>query len=228
MSKQDDAAGEMLIREVEEDLRREYYARLWSRYGNWLIAAAILVVAIVAGYEGWQAWQSKKSTEDSARYNAVDVLLREDKMTEAIDALEALRKDSSTGYATLAGLQEAALLVREKKTDEARALYDKIAEDTSTPQSYRDVAKLTSALLLLDTPDSTKVEAMMRPLTAVSSPWRALALEITAAALLKNNEKDRAVDLYRQVADVAAFPDEVRLRASYMLMTLGVKPKEGQ
>lgn len=226
MSKQDDAAGEMLIREVEEDLRREYYARLWGRYGNWLIAAAILVVAIVAGYEGWQAWKNKKSTEDSTRYNAVDVLLREEKIPQAIDALGALRADSSTGYAALAGLQEAALLVREKKTDEARVLYDKVAADSSIPQSYREVAQLTSALLMLDTADSAGVEAKMRPFTAFDSPWRALALEITATALLKNNEKDRAVDLYRQVADEVGFPDEVRLRASYMLMALGVKPKE--
>ncbi len=225
MSKQDDAAGEMLIREVEEDLRRDYYARLWSRYGNWIIATAILVVAIVAGYEGWQAWKSGKSAEDATKFAAADTLMQENKVDEAVAALGKIFAESQTGYATLAGLEQAGLLLREKKTDEALKIYEKLAADSGTPETYRDLAKLTLAMLYLDTADVGKVEETLRPLTSPASQWRASALELTAAALLKKGEKDRAVDLYQQISGDPAFSRETRMRAAGMLAAVGVEPK---
>ncbi len=224
MSKQDDAAGEMLIREVEEDLRRDYYARLWSRYGNWVIATAILVVAVVAGYEGWQAWKARKSAEDAARFAAVDTLLQDNKTDAALEALGKIAAESTTGYATLSALEQAALLLREGKGAEAIAVYEKIVANTGTPAVYRDVARLLLALQYLDTADVGKVEEMLRPLTAPTSAWRSTALEITAAALTRKGEKDRAIDLYKQISSDPQFSREARMRASGMLAAAGVSP----
>ena len=40
-----------LFREVEEELRRERMEKLWKQYGNYVIAAAALIVIIVLGYK---------------------------------------------------------------------------------------------------------------------------------------------------------------------------------
>jgi len=39
-----------IFQEVEEDVRRERYEQLWKKYGNYMVAAAIVVVMAVGGY----------------------------------------------------------------------------------------------------------------------------------------------------------------------------------
>lgn len=39
------------MREVEEELRREQFLRIWQSYGTYLVAAAVLLVLAVGGYK---------------------------------------------------------------------------------------------------------------------------------------------------------------------------------
>ncbi len=42
-----------IFREVDEDLRREQFKRLWDRFGTYVIGLAVLIVVVTAGYRGW-------------------------------------------------------------------------------------------------------------------------------------------------------------------------------
>jgi hypothetical protein len=42
-----------LIREVNEEIRRERLLRMWEQYGTYIIAVAVLIVAAAAGYRYW-------------------------------------------------------------------------------------------------------------------------------------------------------------------------------
>lgn len=57
--------SDTLIREVDEDLRRDRLARLWKKYGSLLVGGVILLVLVVAGTEGWRSYQ--RSTHADAR-----------------------------------------------------------------------------------------------------------------------------------------------------------------
>jgi hypothetical protein len=41
-----------LFEEIEEDLRAERYAKLWKRYGKFVIAGFIALIVGVAGFKG--------------------------------------------------------------------------------------------------------------------------------------------------------------------------------
>ena len=60
-----------LFREVEEDLRREQFSRLWEKYGIYVIGTAVAIVLIVAAIVGWRAWSHSKAVEASAQYEAL-------------------------------------------------------------------------------------------------------------------------------------------------------------
>ena len=38
-----------IFREIDEELRRDNFAKLWERYGQYLIGLAVLIVLITAG-----------------------------------------------------------------------------------------------------------------------------------------------------------------------------------
>jgi hypothetical protein len=39
-----------IFREIDEEVRREQFMKLWERYGNLLIAACVVLVVAVAGW----------------------------------------------------------------------------------------------------------------------------------------------------------------------------------
>jgi hypothetical protein len=60
----------------------------------------------------------------------------------------------------------------------------------------------------------------LEPLTASGKPWRASALELTAAARLKLGDKTAALEIYKKLADDLAAPEGVRARAAEMAAAL--------
>ena len=64
-----------IFQEVEEDVRRERYEQLWKQYGNYVMAAAALLVLGVAGYEAWRNYDLKQRETYSDRYEAAEKLI---------------------------------------------------------------------------------------------------------------------------------------------------------
>ena len=55
-----------IFQEVDEEVRREQLKKLWDRYGNFVVAALILVVVGVAAWRGY-AWRGSSCPHRSAR-----------------------------------------------------------------------------------------------------------------------------------------------------------------
>jgi len=209
-----------IFREIEEDLQRDRFKKLWEKYGVLVVAAAI---ALVLGTAGWQVWKSYKLRHDQAlgqRYAEAEQLAAAGKTKEAEDAFGKLAEEASGGYSALARLQEASLLAKAGNVEGAVAVYDKLAADDSVDRTYRDLATLLAASHGIQNGDPVKLAQRLAPLTAVGNPWRASALELTALLAMRTGDKTRASQLYAELADDATAPAGVRARAAEMLAAL--------
>ena len=77
-----------IFHEVDEEVRREQFQKLWDRYGYVLIAAAVVLVRGVGGWRGYQWWQAKQAAEAGAAYDAATELVEQGKPTEAEAAFD--------------------------------------------------------------------------------------------------------------------------------------------
>jgi hypothetical protein len=59
-----------IFNEVDEAVRRERLEKIWQRYGTWIIAAAVLIVAGVGGWRGYDYLQRQKAQEAGAQFEA--------------------------------------------------------------------------------------------------------------------------------------------------------------
>ena len=66
-----------IFREVEEELRHDHYAKLWRKYGKYVIALAVLIVAGTAGSVAWRDHQRAQRAEESERFAAGMMLIAE-------------------------------------------------------------------------------------------------------------------------------------------------------
>ena len=219
------------IQELEEDLRRDRHLALWRKYGRYAVALALAVVIAAAATVAWRHYRSSERLKDSMAYNAALSFANQAGATQpradqaaveaALPALQSLAQSGTESYATLARLQQAALLNKNGQTEEAVAIYQAMAGDTDVDPLFRDLATLLHALVMLDKGDPQQLTARLTPLTGPRSPWRYSALELTALLAQRGGDTAKARDIYTTLADDPTTPRLLRGRAAEMLAVLG-------
>jgi hypothetical protein len=170
--------------EVDEEVRREQFKKLWERYGTLFIALAFLIVAGVAGWRSYQYWQDKKAAETGAKFTAAALLAEQGKHDEAEKVFARVAAEGTAGYRVLARLREAAeLAARDPKA--AVAAYDDIAASSATGQPLKDFAAVRAAMLLLDSAPLAEITRRLEPISAADAPFRHSARELLAFASWK-------------------------------------------
>ena len=209
-----------IFTEVDEDLRRDRALKLWKQYGNYVIAAAVVVVAATAAYVAWQDYSRKQAETAAAQYVAALDEAKSGNAAQAGKALTSIAQSGRAGYTALARLEEAGIKANAGDLAGAAALYRQVAADTGADQELRDAATVLAALDSLDTPNPVDVEKDLAALSAPTSPWRYLAWEIEAAAAVKAGKIDDARKGYSRISDDPQAPAAVRARAAEMLAAL--------
>lgn len=209
-----------IFQEVDEELRRENFAKLWARYGKYVIALAILLVLATAGLTQWRQYQRHQREAEGARYVAAMNMARQGKEQDAAAAFTAIARQAGGGHAMLARFEDAALKARAGDVDGAVAAYTALAADGSIEPIYRDVATLLAAQYGLKSGDPKAIIAKLAPLTSFDNPWHPSALELTALAELKSGDRAAARATYQRIADDLGAPQGLRARATEMLTAL--------
>ena len=100
------------------------------------------------------------------------------------------------------------------------AVYEQLAGGSGTDPEFRDLAVLLSVMHGLPDGDPKAAVERLQPLTASGNPWRASALDLTAAAKLKSGDRDGALAIYKELADDLSAPQGLRARAAEMAAAL--------
>lgn len=216
-----DPDQELLVREINQELKQDQYKKVWAKYGSFAIAFAVLVVLAVGGYKFWQGQQEKSRMAASDRYAVAVALTKDGKTKEATDALAAIVRDAPSGYASLARLQEAAAFTKAGDVANAVRIYDALAKDNNVEREIRDLALVMYGWHALDTLDPAALVERMKPLTDGKSAWRHSAGEISGLALDKAGKRAEAREIFGRLANDAEAPDSLRARARAMQTILG-------
>jgi hypothetical protein len=180
-----------IFQEVDEEVRRERLKKLWERYGNFIIAGCILIVAAVAAWRGYDWWQAKKAAESGAAFESAVTLAEAGKHQDAEAAFAKIATDGGGGYRALARLREAAELTPTDKPAAVKA-YDEIAADHSAGQVIQDLAAVRAGFLLVDTAPYSEMRQRLEPLTAPDRTFRHSARELLALSAWKSGDTDAA------------------------------------
>ena len=208
-----------IFREIDEELRRDNLLKLWSRYGRYIVAVAVFALVVAGGIVAWRDHQRSERLAQSARYAGALALARDGKEADAVKVFAAINREGG-GYALLASLEEAALLAKSGDRAGAAAAYDRIAAGSELDPNLRGLAVLLGAMQRMPEADPHTTIDRLAPLTASGNPWRSSAIELTALARLKLQDKSGALDLFKSLADDPAAPPGLRTRAAEMAAAL--------
>jgi hypothetical protein len=214
-----------IFREVDEEVRREQLKKLWERYGTYVAAAAVVVVAGIAAWRGYEWWEAKKATETGAAFEAASTLAEAGKHAEAEAAFAKIAVEGTSGYRNLARLRDAAQLAQ-VDAKAAIAAYDNIVADAGVGPVLRDLAALRAGTMLIDAGSFDEARRRLEPLTATDRTFRHTAREMLVLAAWRAGDAAAAKRWFDVIATDAQTPPATRSRVE-MLMALSASESKG-
>lgn len=200
--------------EIDEELKQDRAKQVWARYGKYVIAAAAAVVLGVGASQGYTAWQQSQAETAANIYSSA--LAADD----AVTALEADLGQLTDGYALLGRFRIAAGKADAGDAAGAESVYLEIAGDAGVDPLYRDAATLLSVMNAPDGGDAGALQGRLAPLADGTGPWRALALELSAALDLKAGDRAAASAKLQEIIELDETPPELRQRAAQLAEVL--------
>ena len=204
------------LREIDEEVRRDKAADIWKKYGNLVIVLLALLVVAVGGWRFWLHRQEQAAHAVSARLEEALKASRENRVEDAEKTLKDLAKEGSDGYRLVARFRLAAEAARREPADGAKA-FDALANDAAVEQVFRDLARIRSNLLKVDSAPYAEVRAAVEPLAAPSGTWRHTARELRGLSALKAGNLDEAGRWFDQIVVDPQAPQGLRQRADLYL-----------
>jgi hypothetical protein len=206
-----------LFREVDEELRREQVAKLWEKYGIYVIGAASLIVAFVGGFKFWESRQLSLAEAGGKDYEAAVQLSSSGKSDEATKAFEAITQSGQAGYAALAELTLAGSQLKAGRPQDALAIFEKLAKDPSADSLLAGFAAVQAASLRLGDADFTEMQNRLNPLAGDKSPWRTNARELLGLAAVKAGKLDEARSALSPLLADPLVPETTRERVQRVM-----------
>lgn len=204
------------FREVDEELRSDRVKQFWDRFGSLIIIVAVVVVVGTAAWRAWEWYGRSQAAEAGDTLLQASRLEEEQKPDEAEALLRPLVDGGPGAYPNMARMKLAAL-VAEAQPDEAIALFDAVANDTSADPEQRAISRLRAGLLLVDHGSVADVESRLLQLAGPTNAYRSSAREGLGLAYWKAGDREKAFTQFSAIADDQAAPRNLAQRAGVML-----------
>jgi hypothetical protein len=214
--------NETFLREVDENLRRDQARDFAKKYGAWFGIAIVLFLVASAGFIWWQQHKVQRSEKQVEQLAEIFKNIGSGAPGDAPKQLDDISDSGSKGLRATAMFTRAALALQQNDVKTATAKYREIAADSSLPQPYRDAALLRQTALEFDSLQPQQVISQLEPLAKPGTPWFGSAGEMTALALLKENQPAQAAQLFAAIAKDKSVPDSIRARSVQIASSLGV------
>jgi hypothetical protein len=204
--------NDQLMREVQDDIRRERMQRLWVQYRAPLLAAVAALVIAVAGMSYWQDYRTGKAEQAMLRISSAIRELQTGDAAKAATALQA-QAEASTGEP-----RDVALLWlarAQAKAGDVAAASKSLGRLATAPQGADLIWRDLGCLQLLQGADAPAA------CTADSaSPLREKRMEAHAAQLAASDKHDEARAVLTALRDAQDAAPTTRERAGRLLSAI--------
>ena len=207
--------SEEFIKEVDEDLKEEKRVKLWKKLLPYVLGFSFGIILVTSSFVFWEAYTKKTNQNLGDDFTAAVDLANENDVDAALLALDRIVDKGSDGYATIAKMKKASLLIDKGNFDEGLSIYLDL-EKNAVDQSFRDIATILYVLNSMDKIDSEVLLRKIQPLEN-SKVWQSSALELKAFIYLKDKKNVSAKEVFQSILNLKSSPSSLSTRARNMI-----------
>ena len=201
-----------VFEEVEDQIRTERYRTLAIKALPWVLGVAAAALIGALAFWGIDSYSRAQASKASETYMAALEASGQGDTAGAYDKFGEVAKINAKGYRALGLMAQGGMRMEAGKPDEAVKLWDEAAKVATDPV-LGDLARLKSALALLDTAPYKDLEGRLTPLMAENRPYRLEAREALAFAKIMAGKSAEAKTDFSYLAQVLGASDGQRRRA---------------
>lgn len=202
-----------LLREIEEDIKRDRAQALWRKVGPWLISASLCVIAATASYVGWQSWQRSRAEGHTHELLAY---------IRGIEDGKPVPPETVKGAAhgAIASFKQAADELNAREYAKAEAIYAELAANKALPEEFQALATVLHRYALTGQGKTGGGDV------PADSPYASLSREMAAWQAAAAGDTKSAVNNFTLLRDGIETPAGPRERARQALAAIAPLPKE--
>jgi hypothetical protein len=206
------------INEVTEEVRRDKLFKLFRRYG-WIGVLAIVLIVAGAAINEWL--KSRAANEAQAAGDAIIVALEAENAVARAASLAELGADDNQSRSAVIVLLAADAALDDGNVAQAVSKLEELSNNTSAPTPFRDLATVKAAIIGAGTLPPEERIARLNALSLGGSAFRLIAMEQIALAEIEMGETEAAITRLREIVADAGVTQDLRLRASQLIVALG-------
>lgn len=217
---------DVLLKEIEADVKNEQLKSLWDKYGLLIILLVALALTAAVSYETFKSWSNKRTQELSNAYAVAVSLENQGRLDDSLQIFDNLAKSRHDVYADAAKLQIANIYFEQNKAEEAMMVLDQLAHARGANPQMRDIAAIKLASFKLDSKAPAKeIRDLLEPLTTKDSNWVNIAHELLAMLAIREGDMEGAKTEYEKIVNAANVQDSLKARARDMITIISDQNK---
>ncbi len=209
-----------IFNEIDEDIRRERYQKLWKTYGKFLILAIVIFFLGAAIYLAWNNYLDNLKKKEGEIFSNSMEMIEKKSWESASSNLYNLYNSSNSGYRALAKLQRASILLTNNKVEDALEIYKDLIEDGKSNVIYRDLARYLLVIHTFDYAKDSEIKKHLSYLLEKNNPWYYSASEIEGFRLIRLGKYKEAEGIFISLSNDIEAPSGIRMRSAEILTSL--------
>lgn len=204
-----DFEKDILMREVDDEVRRERLQHFWKTFGTYVVGASVLIVLTTVGIVGWQSYKKSHDAKLTSQLLASQQAEIQKKPEEAESLLKAVIAAKDDSLSPFAEIRLRELYLREGKAKEAQELNMSVMRYQGDVDTFGWFAQMLGADV-----------KTLKELDTSSNPFRATSRELLAVNYLKEKNYTEAAALLNAIRSDAETPPTLKERADMLLSTI--------
>ena len=198
-----------ILRQVDEDLRKDKLFQLWKKYGLYLIAFIIIIVTSVIGY---QISNSLNKTYNEKIVESYINAINNENINEQILLLTSIDDSKNSFISSLIDLKVSNLQIQSGNIEESLLMLDEISQNGNL--IIKDLATYYILMKNIDKITEDKFMSYLNSERINRSSFKFLFEELIAIKKLLSGEIDESKNRFQALIDYPTTPENIKIRAS--------------
>ena len=199
-----------ILRQVEEDLRKERYSKFWNEYRFYIILVFIILIVSGVGYQTYTSLDKMKNEE------IVEIYLEatnDESLKYSKEIFEKIQNSDNKYLSGLAELRIANIIVDKGNYDNKTQILEKIIANKSYDPIINDLALYFLLMIKLEDPDENGFMKYLNEEKLEISEFKYLFKELIAIRKLLSGDLSNSQKGFQNLVDNPDTPLTIKNRA---------------
>ncbi|MDC3144122.1 hypothetical protein OA527_03790 [Pelagibacteraceae bacterium] len=206
-----------IFNEVDEDIRKERYKKLWSTYGKYLIG---LIISIILIFSINQYLVSKNITDNKKlldMYFAAAEDIEKSQFELANESLNKIYNDKNSTLAAFSAFKLSESYLKNNNKIDAIALLENIFNNNSLETIYRELALYKYIMINFDTLDISSIENKISIINIKERQLNPYFKELLGIKHITVGDKAKASLMFNELLSSENTPFDLKIRLEKLI-----------